>query len=67
MFYEANLRTKTRGFVMLGKFNSYGVAKSFSDMTFKMSAIILGDDLKFWVVNLATMEKLLKSGYELAE
>ena len=51
---------------MLGKFNSRTLANSFSNMTHKTSAIILGDDEKFWVVTLATMEKLLRAGYELA-
>jgi hypothetical protein len=31
-----------------------------------MSAVVLGDDGMFWVVTLAKMENLLKSGYELA-
>jgi len=51
---------------MLGKFQNYANAESFSNRTIKASTIILGDDNRFWVVNLATMEKLLKSGYELA-
>lgn len=51
---------------MLGKFTEYRLAKAFSDRTIKTSAIILGDDEKYWVVNLATMERLLKGGYELA-
>lgn len=50
---------------MLGKFNSQFLAESFSNRTVKMSAIILGDDSKFWVVNLANMSRLLKEGYEL--
>lgn len=51
---------------MLAKFNTYKSAESFSNRTVKASAIILGDDELYWVVNLATMEKLLKAGYELA-
>jgi len=51
---------------MLGKFTEYGLAKAISGRTIKASAIILGDDDKFWVVNLATMERLLKGEYELA-
>ena len=51
---------------MYGKFNSRELAFSFSHRTEKMSAVILGDDSRFWVVNLATMERLLKTGYELA-
>ncbi|MFZ5856765.1 MAG: hypothetical protein ACOYZ6_08040 [Chloroflexota bacterium] len=50
---------------MIAKFNSYQSAESFSNRTIKANAIILGDDDLYWVVNLATMEKLLKSGYEL--
>lgn len=51
---------------MLGRFNNFNVASSFSAMTLKSSAIILGDDNQFWVVNLATMERLIRAGYELA-
>ena len=51
---------------MLGKFNSQKLAENFSNRTNKMSAVILGDDKKYWVVTLAKMENLLKSGYELA-
>jgi hypothetical protein len=53
--------------IMLGKFLNFGLAKAFSSMTTKMSVIILGDDERFWVVNLAKMEKLLRAGYELAK
>ena len=52
---------------MLGKFQHYANAKSFSSRTIKASAIMLGDDGRFWVVNLATMEKLLNAGLELVE
>ena len=51
---------------MLAKFNSLSLARSFSNRTKKASAIILGDDGKFWVVTLAEMERLLAQGYELA-
>lgn len=51
---------------MLAKFNSLQLANSFSNRTDKVSAVILGDDDKFWVVTLAKMEELLKAGYELA-
>lgn len=50
----------------MSKFTNYATAKSFSDRTAKASAVMLGDDGKFWVVTLARMEKLLKQGYELA-
>ncbi len=46
------------------KFSSEALARSYSNGTIKMTAIILGDDNKFWVVSLAKMEQLLKSGYE---
>jgi hypothetical protein len=51
---------------MLGKFQNYVNAESFSNRTIKASVIMLGDDNRFWVVNLATMEKLLNAGYEMA-
>lgn len=51
---------------MLAKFNQQQLAQSFSNRTRKTSAVMLGDDGKFWVVNLATMEKMLQAGYELA-
>lgn len=51
---------------MLGKFNRYATAKSFSNRTNMMSAIIMGDDGKYWVVTLARMETLLRTGYEIA-
>lgn len=49
------------------KFNTLGAAAKFSGRTIKASAIVLGCDGLFWVVNLSTMERLLRSGYELAE
>lgn len=49
---------------MLGKFQNLGLALSFSGRTNKMSAIILGDDNKYWVVTMAEMERLIKAGYE---
>lgn len=51
---------------MLGQFSTYAVAKSFSERTIKISVVMLGDNGKFWVVNLATMAKLEKQGYEVA-
>lgn len=50
----------------MSKFTNYATAQSFSSRTIKASAVMLGDDGKFWVVTLAQMEKLLKQGYELA-
>jgi hypothetical protein len=51
---------------MIAKFTKLSTANSFSAKTIKASAVILGDDNHFWVVTLAKMESLLKSGYELA-
>lgn len=45
---------------MLGKFNSIELAKSFSNRTTKMSAIVLGDDNKYWVVTMGEFARLLK-------
>jgi hypothetical protein len=48
---------------MLGKFNSLTLAKSYSETTVKLSAVILGDDQKYWVVNLREFSRLIKAGY----
>lgn len=48
---------------MLGKFNKLSNAINFSNRTIKASAIVLGDDRKFWVVTLAEMQKLEHKGY----
>ena len=50
----------------LSKFNVRDLAFNFSYRTIKSSAVILGDDQKYWVVTLANMERALKQGYELA-
>jgi hypothetical protein len=62
---EPNQMTKKLD--ILGKFNSLATAESFCEHTVKMSAIILGDDEKFWVVNLRVFEQLLKAGYSRAD
>ena len=49
------------------KFNTLAAAKRFSQSTIKASVIMLGDDELFWVVSLATMVRLMRGGYELAE
>lgn len=49
---------------MLGKCIDEQNAREFSNRTNKASAIVLGDDGKYWVVTLAEMERLLKAGYE---
>lgn len=51
----------------MSKFKFYANARSFSNRTIKASAIILGDDGLYWVVTLAEMERLLKTGYELID
>jgi len=48
---------------MLGKFQKLGTARNFSNRTTKASAIVLGDDGRFWVVTLAEMTRLEKAGY----
>jgi len=48
------------------KFNSLANARSYTDRTVKASMIILGDDMKFWVVTMAVAAKLLAGGYEVA-
>lgn len=51
---------------MLGKFTNHQTAERFSSRTTKPSAIMLGDDGRYWVVTLAEMDRLLAAGYELA-
>lgn len=48
---------------MLGKFTKLSTARNFSNHTDKASAIVLGDDNKFWVVTLAEMMRLERGGY----
>ena len=49
------------------KFTSLPNTKNFLDRATKPIAIILGDDMRFWVVTLDLGEQLIKSGYEVAE
>lgn len=49
---------------MLAKFTNEQTARNFSDRTAIRSAIILGDDNRYWVVTMAKMEELVKAGYE---
>ena len=51
---------------MVGEFSSLSLAESFSNRTCKATAVVLGDNGRFWVVTLAHMERLLRAGYELA-
>jgi hypothetical protein len=64
---KSRTKTMTKKLDILGKFNSLANAESFCEHTVKMSAIILGDDEKFWVVNLRVFEQLLKAGYSRAD
>jgi hypothetical protein len=52
---------------MHGKFNSLALAEQCCEHTVKMSAIILGDDGKYWVVNMREFGRLLKAGYSRAD
>jgi len=49
------------------KFRSLPNARNFVDRATKPLLIILGDDMRFWVVTLGLGEQLMKSGYEAAE
>lgn len=49
--------------ITLAKFSNLKLAQSFSHRTIKMSAIMLGDDNRFWVVTMATFERLIKANY----
>lgn len=60
-FEKQTIRAKENE--MLGKFNKLQTARNFSNRTIKASAIVLGDDNKYWVTNLAEMTKLEKAGY----
>jgi len=48
----------------LGKFESPSLAWDFSDRTATPSAVVLGDDGKYWVVDIATLVRLLRAGYK---
>ena len=49
------------------RFISRELAIRFSERTIKPTAVMCGDDMRFWVVTMAQMEALLIQGYELAE
>ena len=51
---------------ILGRFSNYGLALNFYGRVNKAAAIMLGHDDKYWVVTLAAMNSLLRSGYERA-
>ena len=48
------------------KFNTLGIARSFTYHAAISLMIILGDDELFWAVTPAQAARLLKQGYELA-
>jgi hypothetical protein len=50
----------------IGRYDNLANAIGAQDKREKASAVMLGDDEQFWVVTLATMEKLIKLGYEVA-
>jgi hypothetical protein len=49
------------------KFRSLPNARNFAGRATKPLVIILGDDMRFWVVTLGFGEQLMKSGDEAAE
>jgi len=50
----------------LGQFSNKKLAESFCERTTKASAIVLGDNGKYWVVTMANLNKAVKAGYEVA-
>lgn len=48
----------------IAKFGALNNAKNFSNRTVKASAVIMGDDGFYWVVNLANLNKAINLGYE---
>jgi len=48
------------------KFTALHTARIFEDHCKKMHNIILGDDLRFWVVCMADFDRMIKAGYEAA-
>lgn len=58
--------TETKTEATMFKFKNIQNAEGFKNRCLKAHEIILGDDGLFWVVTLATMERLLKQGYEIA-
>ncbi|MGB2694774.1 MAG: hypothetical protein WBD55_06245 [Dehalococcoidia bacterium] len=56
-----------RTLTTIGKFNTYGAAKSFADRATKIVMLVLGDDGLIWAVTPAVGERLVRAGYEYAE
>jgi len=46
------------------KFSSLRIATNYANRAFYPKIIILGDDNKYWVVDLKDGEKLINQGYE---
>ena len=49
------------------RFTQLALAKSFTERAPKIWMIILGDDMRFWVVPPADADRLQRLGYELAK
>ncbi len=49
---------------VIAKFGALNNAKNFSNRTVKASAVIMGDDGFYWVVNMANLNKAVNLGYE---
>lgn len=49
---------------MIAKFTTETTARQFSARTIKASAVILGDDSRFWVVTMAEFARLEAQGFE---
>ena len=61
------IRSKNSMAYGIFKFGNLVNARNFADRTIKPMVIMLGDDMRFWVVTLGLGEQLMKSGYEAAE
>ena len=48
----------------ISRFTSWAAARSFAQGALKPQMIIMGDDMRFWVVSLADGARLIKAGYE---
>ena len=49
------------------RFSDRSLAAGFANRCHKAHGIILGDDMKYWVVTMADFERLLRVGYDSAE
>lgn len=48
------------------RFKSVQAAYRWADNAVKAEMVIMGDDNRFWVVTMATAEKLIRAGFEIA-